>query len=237
MAITGILYSQGQSKFKDIGWRICNSKDWVKHIDYKSEEWKNLSVNEKDELTKIDSSELRIMSTKDLIIATSDCRSARRIGLFSEISNYYNRINEMFNGLKELLERPDVTNVIIKYYSSLNLSSNQKSFSGLTTLEQKQILEYIMAHPILVDQYNINETNQLLQISLKMYNDALSTAQNDGDLISNMFLLSKLLEKNNPSFKNSLNDLKGYDIFSKSGLYMTLEVKNQIVELCESYMK
>ena len=226
---TGILFSQDQSRFKDIGWRVCNSKNWRKYIDYKSDEWKNLSVNEKNELTKINKDELKKMNTRNLIEATIDCRSARRVGLFSEISNYYNSINKTFNGLEELFLREDTIDELINYYASLDLNNSKKSFSGLTIIEQKQIIEYLMAHPVLIERYDVVQSKQLMQISLTKYDELSRKTQSDFNSISNIYLISKILEKSDPSFKNSFNNIEEYEVFRKSGLFLTPKVKNQIV--------
>ncbi|MBI9072281.1 MAG: hypothetical protein JEY94_11825 [Melioribacteraceae bacterium] len=62
-------FGQIPEKFKKINWRVYHSLNATKFVDYESEEWKNMSYEDKDFLLQIPKEELQKMSTKELIEA------------------------------------------------------------------------------------------------------------------------------------------------------------------------
>ena len=227
------LLGQDINKYKSISWRVYNSLNWKDYVDYKSEEWKNMSFKEKGDLLQIPTIELQTMSTDELIEASIDSYFARGIGKFSTINSYYETIYNCFNGFRELIMRKDVVIKMINHYKVMNLRSESLSQAGLSMKKQVQILEYLIVHPKVLERFTSDQFSQLLSILKEKYTEKTNmiSTYSEQDIIPNVYAIARLLENKDPQTRLKLHAVDQIDMFLGSGIFLTHETLNQILAI------
>ena len=229
------LAGQDMNKYKNIDWRIYHSLNWKDYVDYKSEEWQKMPFKEKNSLFQIPTEELQAMSTDELIEVSIDCYFARKIGKFSTIKSYYEENYDGFNGLRELSMREDIGKKIIDYYGGLQLQTGASSPAGLTMKKQIQILEYLIVHPRIIVKYKPDELDQLLSKLKEKYAEktTMTAIYSEQDIVPNVYALARVLEKKDQQTSTRLHNVDKIDIFLGSGIFLTRETRDQILNICK----
>lgn len=222
------------TKYKDIDWRIYHSLKWKNYVDYRSNEWINMSIEEKKSLLQIPIEELKLMSTDALIQVSIDCYYTRRIGKFSTINSYYDEIYNNFNGFRELTAREDVCQKMIKYYKDLDLHASNTSPAGLTVKEQVQIIEYLLVHPKIFVKLKLGEFDQLFFNLRKKFEEktTMTAIYSEQDMIPNFYALARILVKKDQQTSIKLHNVDNIDLFLGSGIFLTRETRDQILNIC-----
>ncbi len=227
--------SSGQvvEKYKKINWRIYHSQKWREYVDYKSDEWKNMSIEDKNSLLQIPVDELKTMSTDQLISVSIDCIFARTIGKYSSMDKYYEEVYNSFNGFRELTAREDASIKLINYYKGMNIRAEAPSPAGLTIGRQVQILEYLIGHPKLLGRFNSQQMSTLLADLLNKYDEKTTTVDLKGDQnrISNVYAVAKVLERKDRQTNRRLRSIEHIDVFMNSGVLLTEKTRDQILSI------
>ena len=235
--ITNSFSAQEINKYKQINWRIYHSANWRDYVDYESEEWKKIPYREKNSLLQIPDEELNTMLTDELIEVSVDCFYARDFVMFASINRYYNSIYTLFNGFREMTQRPDVCEKIIRYYKYLQVDSEILSPAGLTTRDHNKILEYFIVHPEILSKFSPVELHQLLN-SLKdkyIVKKSMTDVYTEKDIIPNIYALARILEKLDQQTNIRIHNIENIDLFLDSGRMLTRETRDQILSICNGF--
>ena len=228
------LSGQNNNKYKDLDWHIFHSLNWKDYIDFKSEEWKSMSIEEKKSLFQIPIEELQKMTTDELIEASVDCFFSRRIGKFSNMDSYYKEIYNSFNGFRELIKRKDIGRKIIDYYRNLDPTIRTLSKSGLKMKKQIQILEFLIVYPEILVQLKQDELGKLFLYLREKYSRKIKMASiySEKDVVPNVYALARVLERKDLQVRNKLYSVDQINIFLGSGIILTGKTRDQILKIC-----
>jgi hypothetical protein len=225
------------SKYKNISWRIYHQLNFSDYVDINSSEWKSISPKEKKELMQIPNNELKAMSTEDLIKAYINCAYTRSFFLFSEVDEYYEQLYQGFNGVGELLNRPDVTNEVIKYYIQMDPQDNTMSASGIQMPFQIQFIEYLIGNPVLVSKFDSEQLRLLTSELVKKYKIKIQKQSVIIETLeSNIYSLSRLLSRNETGKQDIMLTIEGISYLQKNGRIPNDEITSQIINLSNDFI-
>lgn len=231
------LFGQNLDKYKNINWRIYHQLNFSDYVDINSEEWKNISPKEKKELMQIPKNELKTMSTKELIDAYINCAYTRSFSLFSEVDKYYEKLYRGFNGVNELLNRPDAADEIIKYYITMNPQDNTISTAGIQMPFQIQFIEYLIGNPDLVKKFNSEQLRLIASELVKKYEIKTKTQPVIIETIeSNIYAISRLLGRSETGKQNILASVDGINSLLKTGRIPNDKIAAQIINLTNDFI-
>lgn len=137
-----------------------------------SEEWRNLSVEEKNELLQIPDSILSVMPTEELIQAYVDNPFCSLIFVYNTIQDGFNRVYNEFNGLRELMKRNDAATKLIDFYKNMQVDGYSPNWEpdkkGEFTFKFVYI-ETLLSQPEIVRQLNLGNTKILISELIEKY--------------------------------------------------------------------
>ncbi len=231
------LFGQNTENYENINWRIFHQLNFSDYVDINSEEWKTMPLSEKRELRQIPASELKTMTTKELIKAYLICANTRSFFLFSDIDEYYQQLYKGFNGVDELINRPDVVNEIIQYYIKMDPHNQTFNSAGIEMSFQIQFLEYLIGNPKLISKYNSKELHLLIselvrkfQIKSKVDADRIEVLE------SNIYAISRLLSRNETRKQNELSLIKDISILQRTGRIPNAKIASKIILLTNDFI-
>lgn len=227
---------QNYDKFKKINWRIYHQLNFSDYVDIHSTEWKSMSIKVKDSLLQIPENELKAMSTKELIEAYINCRFARNFFLWPNVTQYYDELFSAFNGTRELLDRVDAPDELIKYYKNMNPIENTISLSGVPVQFQIQFIEYLIGNPSIVEKINIKQLYLFISELVKKYEikrEIPSTYIEN--LQSNIYAISQLLSHKDMN-NLELYNVNGISLLRKSGRIPNKNISTQIIYLANKFL-
>jgi hypothetical protein len=230
-----VSFGQIPEKYKRLNWRMFHSLNWRDSVDYQSDDWKNMPIEEKNSLFQIPPDELRAMSTDELIEASIDCYFARRVGKYSTMQRYYKEVHDGFNGFRELTMRQVVGRGLIDYYQRINLQSGVSSPAGLPIKTQIQILEYLIASPEVCGLFKAEELGQLIRVLMQRYSQKgmMPEVFSERDMISNVYALATLLNQKDQETRKRIRGINQMEAFLSSGVFLTQEARSQIMRICK----
>lgn len=231
------LFAQNLDKYKNIDWRIYHQLNFSDYVDINSEEWKNMPKKEKKALMQIPESELKAMSTKELVEAYLNCAYTRSFFLFSKVDKYYDKLRRGFNGVNELINRPDVTDEIIKYYLNMDPQDNTINSAGIQMPFQIQFIEYLIGNPDLVKKFN---SEQLCLIASELVNKYQIKSNIQPIVIenfeSNIYAISRVLGRDETGKKNEMYSIDGINFLHKTGRIPNDNIASQIINLANDFI-
>lgn len=129
-------------------------------------EWATLSVEEKRNMLQIPEKILHNMPTDVLIQAYTDFPLNSLVFAYNTKQDGFRRVHNEFNGLRELLQREDITASLIEYYKKMTVDGYDVNWQpveiGKFTF-QFTYIELLLSQPEIINQLNQPETNFLIQ--------------------------------------------------------------------------
>jgi len=134
-----------------------------------TEQWTKLtSSKQMDEICVVPEEVLNTISTKALLITCLNYPRLIDLFLASDLQTGFNFYSSHFNGLANLLKRPDLSKVLLTTYSEFDYSSNQiKGYDQKFTSKQIAFFECILAQKEIIKTFEKNNRLQLLSQAIK----------------------------------------------------------------------
>ena len=121
-----------------------------------------------DEICVVPEEVLNTISTKALLITCLNYPRLIDLFLASDLQTGFNFYSSHFNGLANLLKRPDLSKVLLTTYSEFDYSSNQiKGYDQKFTSKQIAFFECILAQKEIIKTFEKNNRLQLLSQAIK----------------------------------------------------------------------
>jgi len=232
------LFGQGGKSYQDLNWRKRHWLSFSDSVDVQSEEWKNLPVKVIHQLMQIPDDEMMTMSTNDLIQTYTDCYYTRRFYLYNEIKTYYAMVYRNFNGARELLNRKDVVEQTISYYSKLDPTGETVSPAGISVLHQIQFMEYLIGNPMLIDICTPEQLRSLATALLEK-SQLILTLGLDWYANSNIYAISQILintgDGETAMRQNQVAD-RDVVLLRNTGIVFNTELINTINDAATDYL-
>ena len=207
-----------------------------------TDQWNALkSYQEKRDACALPESLLSTMSTKGLIETFLNYPLLGDLMVFSSPQEGIQKLQENFNGARELLKRKDVAPLLLEKYTSMNPAGA----TPLSSLEKKGEYSFkIMAIEILLAQENIlaalDARNRKILLSLAQ--EKLNTKKKDQEVYGGLsysttgWIMARILKQSHyPPALNSLRDEK-YKFFTDQGVVADYAVLDNVVSQTKLYL-
>lgn len=184
-----------------------------------TEQWVNLgSSKEMDEVCIIPDQVLSALSTKALLFTCLDYPRLIDIFLADNLQSGFNFSSNHFNGLKELLKRPDLGQVLIKSYVNIDIQKNTlEGYDSKLTNFQIAFFEILLAQKEIINQFDLLEKRNLLSDAVKKIELRKDLRQSIYRQSTSAFIISRVLFSENSVL--SEQDKYGNEIFSLFNSY------------------
>jgi hypothetical protein len=207
-----------------------------------TEQWNALkSYQDKRNACTLPESLLATISTKGLIEIYLDYPLLGDLMVFSTPQEGIRKLQENFNGARELLKRKDVATLLLEKYTSMNPAAAATQMS----LEKKGEYSFkIMAIEILLAQESVlvslDARNRKVLLSLAQ--EKLDAKKNDQEVYGSLsysttgWIMARILKQSNytPAL-NSLRDEK-YKFFADQGVVADYAVLDNVVSQAKQYL-
>lgn len=187
-----------------------------------TEEWEQLtSSRQMDEVCIIPNDILDRLSTEALLVTCLHYPRLIDVFLMDNLQSGFDFYSNHFDGLKELIERLDLSSILLHTYLELNLEDAQiKKYEFNLNLFHLAFLELMIAQDNIISQFNENEKVMLLKDAIRKL--GVRKANNE-DLYwqkTTALIISRILQsqKRMPTEVNAY----GMDIFQVFNSYVVL---------------
>lgn len=220
---------------------ILNVSAFAQGFEFKikpgTEEWKKLQTyDEMINVCQIPDSLLKKISTKELINICLDYPLLYSITYFNTPQNGFDNFKSNFNGVRELLKRPDLPKLLISSYILISPSNYKKEwnlFEKGTYSFKISAIELILAQSEVVDILNNLEKKNLINLLLTK---DIEKSKNDiffnRSYITISFAISRLIY----SDKSKRIENDSIYNFSKMGNWDGIKNIPKIKELANNYL-
>lgn len=155
------------SLLPDLGQSVGANDIYIYPISPDTEAWLGLDTHEKMlEATQIPVDVLSRLSTGSLLQAVLAYPLYGDMLAYNRLQQGFDNVSTTFNGLQELLHRPDAANEIVKLYSAMNPRALEKDW----TIEQQgdfqryfMYVEILLAQPEILSQLSQQQLDELLK--------------------------------------------------------------------------
>lgn len=230
------LFGQNIQNYKNLDWRIFHKLNFSDYVDIQSEEWKNMHPKDKKALLQIPTTELKTMSTKELLEAYIDCRYTRSFFLFPEVDTYYEKLYRSFNGVRELISRTDVVEEIIKYYADMDPQSNKISPAGIQMPFQIQFIEYLIGDPNLLEKFSYGQLRIIAVELVKKYQIKIQSVDFEDSLESNIYAIAQVLRCKAIGKGDELAKIDDITFLQKTGRKTNDSISAQVINLANDFL-
>jgi len=152
---------------------ILRAGEYEYPFDEGSPEWRNLSVEERHSMRQIPNQDLATIDTDMLVSAYVNNPYCSLIFAHNTINLGFNRVYNEFNGLRELMNRPDAGEKILAYYEEMNVNDLNQNWSeyekGNFTFKFIYI-EVLLSQPQILNQLSDQQSKRLIGELINKYN-------------------------------------------------------------------
>ncbi len=132
-----------------------------------TEEWAKLSTSKQmDEVCVIPEKILKSLTTEALL---NTCVNYPRIidfFLYDNLQLGFDICSKRFNGLSELLNRPDLAKVLLEKYKNIDVTNKRlKEYSENLSYLQLGFLELLISQDIIISKFNYEEKENLVKMT------------------------------------------------------------------------
>ncbi len=167
-----------------------------------TEEWRKLqSLDEKIEVCQVPEDILKNMSTEGLLETCFNYPLYINLVAYNSLQQGFDSLCT-FNGLQELLNRPDAGKCILKYYKNLDLGKLAKNHDAPTL--HIIFIETLLSQDAILSNMEQSKRSEVLDVSI---NKAKTKRNKFADIYAertSAFLIGRVLKKDNPDFKEYL---------------------------------
>lgn len=196
-----------------------------------SEQWAELSTSKQmDEVCVVPDELLESLSTKALLLTCLDYPRLPDVFCANDLQTGFEYYANHFNGLKELLSRTDLNEVLLNYYPEIDVNKSPMKLveSGQQSFFKSAFFEIMISQDQILSAYNKAEKNELLSLSIKNLELRRSKRESVGRQVSTALLLSRILRMEDPSFNKLMNDNDDLYAFISKGIVFDLAVIDQV---------
>jgi hypothetical protein len=194
-------------------------------------EWANLNTSEKkDEVCVIPEQVLKSISTKALLLT---CFNYPRLVDFfaaNDLQKCFEFYANHFDGLKELLIRPDLNKVLLEYYPEIDVSDY--TFFGESnkpTFIQIAFFELLLAQDEIIQSYNISDRAIIKNIAIKNLEIRRQKNESIGRQITNALILSRILYAMDKAVFENTDDSIPFNIFNSHVVVLDTSILDKIL--------
>lgn len=205
-----------------------------------TKEWGNLKTGK--EMTKICQIPSDILQDMSTSVLTKTCLNYPLIINVFCASNYqtgFEFLSKRFNGLNELLKRPDAGTKLLDYYVQLNLKTNEiENYDHKFDLFRISFFELLIAQNDILIQLSTNQKEKLLKEAIKKLEQKQTMGKSLYGQKSSALIISRILVLND--FYISETDQYGNDIFKVFNSYVILgdsSIINRIQYRAEEFLQ
>lgn len=195
-----------------------------------SEQWAELSTSKQmDEVCVVPGKVLESLSTEALLMTCLDYPRLPDVFCANDMQAGFEFYANHFNGLKELLNRPDLNQVLLNYYPEIDVNKSTITLDpGQPSFFKTAFFELMISQDQVLAAYKKAEKNKLLSLSRKNLELRRSKGESVGRQVSTALLLSRILSTEDPSFKKSMQDNEVLNAFNSKGIVFDLGVVDQV---------
>jgi hypothetical protein len=176
-----------------------------------------MSLIDKKALMQIPDGELKAMPTRKLIEAYLDCRFTRNLFIYSDIESYYEQLFMGFNGARELVERNDVVEELIKYYAEMDPFDSNVSGAGVPIRFQVRFVEYLIGNPQIFKKVTDGQLRALLAELMKQVRKKSVSPSADDNLESSIYAIAQVLRSPSGGKELELAQIENSDFLLRTG--------------------
>jgi len=204
-----------------------------------TEQWAKLTTSKQmDEVCVIQDEVLSALSTKALLIT---CLNYPRIIDFFAADNLqvgFDFYSRHFNGLAELINRPDLNKVLLQAYFDIDLPKNKmKGYDYKLTYMQIAFLELLISQEGIIEQFKETEKLELLSETVKKLEQRVLRGESFYRQTTSALLLSRILSSENINiylYDIDKNDL--YMLFNSYGIIIDTSIIDKLLTTSKDYL-
>lgn len=178
-----------------------------------TEQWAKLNSSEQmDEVCIIPDQMLRKLSTKALLITCLNYPRIIDFFLVDDMQSGFNFYAKHFNGLAELVKRPDLNKVLFQSYLDIDLPQFKMSgYEPKLSYLQIAFFELLISQESTINRYGENEKLNLLKEAIKKLEQRQNLKESQYRQITSALILSRILYSENKYLSEI--DKNGNDVF------------------------
>ncbi|MCX6328357.1 MAG: hypothetical protein NTZ85_02425 [Bacteroidia bacterium] len=214
-----------------------NDKPYEFPIKPGTEQWAKLTTSDQmDEVCIIPDQVLSTLSTKALLLT---CLNYPRLVDFFSTNNMqtcFEFYSTHFNGLNELLNRPDLNKVLLNYYPeidiqnyTLNGDNNKPSFLQIS------FFELLLAQDKIIRNYNNSEKSEILLQAIKNLETRKSKNESIGRQITTALIISRVINVLNNRALDKITNKDIYNAFNSSGIVLDTSIIDKILVIAKQF--
>ena len=176
------------------------------------EKIRDIDSSERSKYLEVPEELLIKMSTPGLLITCLEYSKYTSVFSYSSYLQGYNNVKEYYNGLRELISRPDFPETIFNFYLALDYKKVQKSDEGGPV--RIVYLDFIMSDPEVASKFThqqyvelIHRCKENILLFKDKYKSDVFHVGAEGRLLAN------LLYYDNPEFRNYVDTTDGLKTF------------------------
>jgi len=202
-----------------------------------SEEWKSQIKSNQDwlEICQIPSDIITKLPTEKLAKIVLEYPFLSDISTFKQLQNGFNILRKQFNGLNELLSRPNGAKEIIAVYNTLNPAKNEQEWGNIEKGKWMYFIfniEVLLSQNELLSQLSVNELEELLQECNNKYNKKIKNGYSFYSSHSSLLLAGRVMDKmEHPDFKIAKASNENIDRFLQTGMFYDKETVQTIQKI------
>jgi hypothetical protein len=195
-------------------------------------QWAKLSSSkEMDSVCIIPDQILKDLSTKALLITCLNYPRIIDFFLSDNLQSGFNFYAKHFNGLAELLKRPDLSKVLLQVYSDINLKKERMiEYDNPLSYLQIAFFELLIAQETIINQYGNNEKLKVLSEAIMKLEQRQQQGESPYRQTTTALILSRILDSENKNL-SEINQ-KGKDIFkifNSTAFLVDVEIINKLL--------
>lgn len=228
---------------------ICFDNIWGQTYEYPvpqhGEHLRALSAEERHQLFQIPEGLLPTLSTKELIrLYVENDQYCGLIYAYNNKQDGFNRIYELFNGLRELMKRDDLTKSALAYYQEMDPnalipSKTSDPWERGLFFSKFDYIELLLSQEKLIEQLSQEESINLLEELLKKHDQIISSGYSSGVILSfTIYAMANLIDHKNKdnNIAQQLNQIPRIKDFIE-GHRVDLNQMKQIVDIVRIAVK
>jgi hypothetical protein len=196
-----------------------------------TEQWAKLTTSDQmDEVCVIPDEVLSTISTKALLIT---CLNYPRIIDFfskSNLQSAFDFYSSHFNGLKALLNRSDLSKVLLNYYPTIDLHDYIfYGDNGKPSFVQIAFFELLLAQEKIIRNFNDTEKSEVLLLAINNLEIRKSKNESIGRQITTGLIISRVLSVIDSKTIENIGDKEIINTFISSGIVLDTSIIDKIL--------
>ena len=206
-------------------------------IEVGSDEWRGLSVQERQARLQLPDNLLVNMRTEDLILVCLDYPFASDLFAFDDFQRGFMLLHEEFNGLRELMSRNDLAEPFLSYLDvnwqkAGSMKSKESLAIGQYTL-MTVVFKYMLAQDAAINQMNSSQLRSMLDLCMR--NDQIEQSDPETwsgvNLEATWYIYAKVIHnKGGFPFKDD-REKRMFDAYIEHPRFFVIEEDSEIYQL------